>query len=86
MSETAPTTLLEDAIDIPIWLEADASTPLRQRNQRDREIASKLVAADDVERVRSWWRRLGGDHDALPGRGVARGRAGVRLGGGLIWC
>ncbi|MGD8810436.1 MAG: DUF2868 domain-containing protein [Gammaproteobacteria bacterium] len=84
MSETAPTTLLEDAIDIPIWLEADASTPLRQRNQRDREIASKLVAADDVERVRSWWRRLGGDHDALPGRGVARARAWVSLGLVLI--
>ena len=35
MSEHLPTTLLEDAIDIPVWLEADASKSLRERMKKE---------------------------------------------------
>ncbi len=49
---------LEDAIDIPLWLEADRDAPLATRAARDREIARHLGAADDVARVRSWWASL----------------------------
>src|SRR5690606_41880966 len=51
-------TLFEDAVDVPTWLEADRPTPLAERRRRDREIALSIEAHDPVERVRAWWRRL----------------------------
>jgi hypothetical protein len=79
MPEPLPTALLEDAIDIPLWLEADASTPLNERTQRDRAIARQLDAADDTARVRRWWQQIGKAGDALPGRGLAHARSWVNL-------
>ena len=58
---TTPTddrSLLEDAIDIPLWLEADRDTPLAERADRDRGIARELAGAEDLPRVRAWWSRL----------------------------
>jgi Protein of unknown function (DUF2868) len=52
------TTLLEDAIDVPLWLEADAASPLATRRQRDREIGRELPSGDRAKRVRLWWRRV----------------------------
>src|SRR5690606_31773177 len=68
--------LFEDAIDVPLWLEADAEVPLAQRRARDREIARKLEADggadDDVARVRDWWTSLR-PADGL-GAALVRGR------------
>ncbi len=52
------TTLFEDAIDVPLWLEADRETPFVQRSQRDRAIAERLRNGDGVLRVRGWWRHI----------------------------
>lgn len=38
----AATTLFEDAIDLPLWLEADRATPYAERVRRDREAAKAL--------------------------------------------
>lgn len=61
-------TLFEDAIDVPLWLERDRDNPYAERLHRDREIARHLDAATDVERVRGWWRRVAEDEPAGPGR------------------
>ncbi len=53
------TTLFEDAIDVPLWLEADRATPFADRSRRDRAIASQLTVAAADARVRGWWQRLG---------------------------
>jgi hypothetical protein len=79
MPEPLPTTLLEDAIDIPVWLEADASTSLRRRMQRDREIARQLDVADEALRVRRWWQRIDKGGEALPGHRLAHARSWVNL-------
>ena len=52
------TTLFEDAIDIPLWLEADRLTPHPERGRRDRAIGLKLESRDPVRRVRGWWRAV----------------------------
>ena len=52
------TTLFEDAIDIPSWLEADRLTPHALRSRRDREIGLKLQDSDNLRRVRGWWRAV----------------------------
>ena len=49
------TTLFEDAIDIPSWLEHDRTTPFAARVHRDREIAAKVGTGDPVALVRGWW-------------------------------
>jgi hypothetical protein len=67
MPNRADTTLFEDAIDVPLWLEHDRGTPYAERLHRDREIARQLEAETDVERVRAWWRRIGHDEPAGPG-------------------
>jgi len=74
MSESPPTTLLEDAIDIPIWLEADKSLPLPRRTQRDREIAGRLDVGDSASRVRAWWRSIDHHGDARTGRRLETAR------------
>jgi hypothetical protein len=52
------TTLFEDAIDIPLWLEADRLTPHAERSRRDRDIGLKLPSRDHLPRVRGWWRAV----------------------------
>jgi len=64
--------LLEDAVDVPLWLETDRDTPLAQRADRDRGIAQRFPAVNDVGRVRAWWAALR-PGDAL-GASLARGR------------
>ena len=56
MSSPRPsTTLFEDAIDVPVWLENDRATPYSTRARRDRDIGSQLSARNAVQRVRTWW-------------------------------
>ena len=50
--------LFAEAIDIPVWLERDRSTPYHDRIRRDREIARQVDAAEDVLRVRAWWQSV----------------------------
>src|SRR5512139_3647060 len=64
------TTLFEDAIDIPLWLEADRLTPHAVRSRRDREIGLKLASRDSLQRVRGWWCAVAPHEE----------RAGARLG------
>ena len=91
MSESRTSTLLEDAIDIPAWLEIDGRTPLAERIHRDREIGRELGAGNEAARVRRWWRRIGkrdagharadgaDDAAALPGRRLHRARSWINL-------
>ena len=54
----AATTLFEDAIDVPLWLEADRTTPHAARTRRDRDIGLKIESRDRLQRVRGWWRAV----------------------------
>lgn len=58
MPDPRRTTLFQDAIDVPLWLEADARVPLAERAHRDREIGREIGARDEAARVRRWWRRI----------------------------
>ena len=49
------TSLFEDAIDIPSWLEHDRATPFATRVHRDRDIAAKVGGGDGVALARGWW-------------------------------
>jgi hypothetical protein len=62
------TTLFEDAIDIPLWLEADRTTPHAERSRRDRAIGLKLESRDPLQRVRGWWRALAPDEQGAGAR------------------
>lgn len=73
------TTLFEDAIDVPLWLEADDDTPYSERARREREIARALEARDAVAQVRGWWRSLGLRDEARAGARLDRLRALVAL-------
>lgn len=66
-------TLFEDAIDVPLWLEADEALPYAQRARRDREIGKTLGARGALAEIRGWWHS--------PARGGADGAAslGARL-------
>ncbi|HEU4619160.1 MAG TPA: DUF2868 domain-containing protein [Gammaproteobacteria bacterium] len=68
MPDRPDSTLFEDAIDVPLWLERDRDTPYAERLHRDREIARAIDAATPVERVRAWWRRVEHEEPAGPGR------------------
>lgn len=68
------TTLFEDAVDVPIWLEADRATPLAERRQRDRRIALAIDARDPTERVRAWWRCVDAPIRPDAGRRLAAAR------------
>ena len=56
-----PTTLFEDAIDVPLWLETDRLTPYAARIRRDRDIARRTPQGDHAQRVRAWWRSAAPD-------------------------
>lgn len=59
-----PTTLFEDAVDVPMWLETDGGTPFAERIRRDRDIAHRLGDTEDaVQRVRGWWQQVEGTAD-----------------------
>jgi hypothetical protein len=75
--DTSPrpsTTLFEDAIDVPLWLEADRNTPYEARLARDREIARQIAGASPPARVRAWWRLLQMEHKSDVGLRLSRGR------------
>ena len=72
-------TLFEDAIDVPIWLEADRQGPLAERTRRDRDIGRTLAARSDAERVRDWWRRVERGPDERPGRRLEQLRQGLTV-------
>src|SRR5688572_18110032 len=71
------TTLFEDAIDIPLWLEADRLTPHAERSRRDRDIGLKLASRDRLQRVRGWWRALAPDDEDSAGARLDRIRPAV---------
>ena len=52
------TTLFEDAIDVPLWLENDRMTPFASRSRRDRDIGSQLTFDRAHARVRGWWQLI----------------------------
>ncbi len=66
-------TLFEDAVDVPLWLEEDRATPYASRVQRDRAIALGLNGDDAVASVRAWWRHA--EVDSRPDAGRRLGRA-----------
>lgn len=70
------TSLFEDAIDIPLWLETDRLTPHAERSRRDRAIGVKLPYRDRVRRVRAWWRETG-PSDEGPGARLDRIRVAI---------
>jgi hypothetical protein len=73
------TTLFEDAIDVPAWLELDRHVPLAERTHRDRQIGKTLTQAATVQQVRMWWQRVErGTYDA-PGKRLQRGRRWLNL-------
>jgi hypothetical protein len=84
MPEPPTTTLLEDAVDIPVWLDADSQASLAERSRRDREIGRSLAAGDDSTRVRAWWRRIEARGEALPGRHLQLARGWINLALALI--
>jgi hypothetical protein len=64
----ASTTLFQDAIDVPRWLESERLTPYEERVRRDRAIARELRQGDAASRVRAWWRHAA--QDVEPGEGA----------------
>jgi len=70
-----PTTLFEDAIDVPAWLEADRLTPYAERVQRDRGIARHLASGGRLKRVRDWWEKAAAGKGPGDGARLARLRA-----------
>ena len=69
-----PTSLFEDAIDVPMWLEADRLAPYAERVRRDRDIARRLPRGNTVKRVRGWWRLAPADPAESVGARLARFR------------
>jgi hypothetical protein len=67
-----PTTLFEDAIDVPLWLERERLAPFAERLRRDRAIALGIRSADPVSRVRAWWRDVARDREAGVGARLER--------------
>jgi hypothetical protein len=76
----AATTLFEDAIDVPLWLETERLTPYAERVRRDRAIALDIRRGSAASRVRSWWRSVRRDDgDAGLGARLDRLRTVVTL-------
>jgi hypothetical protein len=74
------TTLFEDAIDLPLWLEADRATPYAERVRRDREVAKALPPkAPVLTRARLWWRAVAPDETTAPGARLDRLRTLVTM-------
>ena len=60
--------LFEDALDIPAWLEDDRALAFRERMHRDRQLGLALRGSSPLVRVRAWWRQV--DADARPELGA----------------
>lgn len=77
--ETFASSLLEDAVDIPVWLHEDRATSFAGRSHRDRLIGLAIDNRDASSRVRRWWQRIrasGGKQEPYPaGRQLVRARA-----------
>ncbi|NJN52642.1 MAG: DUF2868 domain-containing protein [Gammaproteobacteria bacterium] len=69
-------TLFQDAIDIPIWLEADRETPYARRIERDR-VRDASTPASPVARIRQWWMLIPNPPDV--GGRLQRGRRVIGL-------
>lgn len=68
------TTLFEDAIDVPVWLEKDRAVPYATRARRDRDIGSQLRSNNAIVRVRGWWQRVDRQSADAPGARLLRTR------------
>ena len=68
----AATTLFEDAIDVPLWLESEQLVPAVERARRDRALSLGLPPGDPVRRVRAWWRGVASDDGAGHGARLDR--------------
>ncbi|MDH3418116.1 MAG: DUF2868 domain-containing protein [Gammaproteobacteria bacterium] len=51
--------LFEDAVDIPLWLDADRATPYADRVSRDRDAIRGRATSTELNRVRAWWDAIG---------------------------
>ena len=67
LSHDTRTTLFEDAVDVPMWLEEDRLRPFAERARRDRAIARAIPAGDSAAKVRGWWRHVSGGTRAETG-------------------
>lgn len=67
-----PTTLFEDAIDVPTWLEDDRRTPYAERVRRDRAIARSFAPGGRLQSVRTWWREAAAGTKTSDGARLAR--------------
>lgn len=74
LARDSETTLFEDAVDVPLWLERDRETPFAARRQRDRAVALEIGAETSVARVRAWWRRVAPTDRSATGRRLAGAR------------
>jgi hypothetical protein len=63
----AATTLFEDAIDVPLWLESERLTPHAVRVRRDRCLALDIEHTEPLDRARAWWRSVARDGDSSLG-------------------
>lgn len=80
--QSTDSTLFEDAIDVPLWLETDDDKPYAERARRDREIAKALPARatrDTQSLVRGWWLSLSPVRVARAGARIDRLRGLVAL-------
>jgi hypothetical protein len=75
----SPTTLFEDAIDVPAWLEADRHLPLEERRHRDREIGKGLDETRPARLVRAWWQIVDRGDGQRTGSRLERMRHGLAL-------
>lgn len=79
MHTARPSSLFQEALEIPAWLEADRDRPLEERLHRDRGIAASLPGSDPVARVRYWWLAVQRETPSTPWDGefatrLSRGR------------
>lgn len=75
MAETRETSLLEDAIDVPLWLADDRALKFADRVHRDRQLGLAITARRPLEQVRSWWQRLDTVKPGEAGLRFARARS-----------
>ncbi len=87
-----PRPLLATVIDILDWLDADASTSLNDRIERDRYIGKTIAPGDAYKMVLAWWVAISPRDRSLPGErmvallGLSNGvlaLAGTVLGAGV---
>ena len=69
--------LFVDAVEIPIYLDADRDIPYAERLHRDRTIGASLTTRDPVRRVRAWRAHVSRDASSITqslGQRLERGR------------